>query len=147
MNFYGWIGGGLFVIGASLWLVFAACCLVAVSSPSAAADKPAPTNGEKMNIEALLKHLEFLKEASFVRNDTALQPKEAAALMRRKWESMGEEIKTANEFIEKVMTVSTSGARKPYLLRFKDDKETKCAEYLKAELKKLETTPKEKEKP
>jgi len=120
---------------------------VAVSSPSTAADKPAPTNGEKVKIEALLKHLESLKEASFIRNDTALQPKEAAALMRKKWEAMGEEIKTAAEFIDKIMTVSTSGAKKPYLIRFKDGKETKCADYLKAELKKWETAPKEKEKP
>ena len=147
MNFYGWIGGGLFVIGASLWLVFAACCLVAVSSPSAAADKPAPTNGENGKIEPLLKHLESLEEASFIRNDTALQPKEAAALMRKKWEAMSEEIKTATDFIDKIMSVSTSGAKKPYLIRFKDGKETKCADYLKAELKKLETAPKEKEKP
>src|SRR5881397_1010758 len=127
------------------FLVFAACCVVAVSSESTAADKPAPANGEKVKIEALLKHLEPLKEASFIRNDTALQPKEAAALMRKKWEAMSGEIKTATDFIDKIMSVSTSGAKKPYLIRFKDGKETKCADYLKAELKKLEaasgTTP------
>ena len=127
--------------------VLASCCLVLFSSHSIAADKPAIEKGEKEKIEALLKHLENLKEATFIRNDVAMQPKEAAALMRRKWESMSEQIKTANEFIEKIMTVSTSGAKKPYLIRFKDGKETKCAEYLKAELKKLETAPKEKEKP
>jgi hypothetical protein len=128
-------------------LVFAACCILATSLPSTAADKPAPASGEKAKIEALLKNLESLKEASFIRNDTTLPPKEAAALMRRKWEAAGDEIKTATEFIDKIMTVSTSGAKKPYLIRFKDGKETKCADYLKAELKKLETAPKEKDKP
>ncbi len=60
---------------------------------------------------------------------------------------MSGEIKTATDFIDKIMTVSTSGAKKPYLIRFKDGKETKCADYLKAELNKMETAPKEKEKP
>jgi len=113
----------------------------------AAAEKPALAKAEKEKIEALLKHLETLKEASFVRNDKALPPKEAAELMREKWEAMGDDIRTATEFIEKIMTASSSGAKKPYLIRFKDGKETKCADYLKAELKKLEAAPKEKEKP
>ena len=104
--------------------------------------EPAPGDKqESAKIEALLKNLENLKDASFIRNDTALQPKEAAALMRKKLQSMPKEIKTANDFIEKIMTASSSGAKKPYLLRFKDGKETKCADYLKAELRKLDTKP------
>jgi hypothetical protein len=42
--------------------------------------------------------------------------------MRNKWEAQDEDIKTATEFIEKIMTASSSGARKPYLIRFKDGK-------------------------
>ena len=145
------------------FLVFTTCSVVLFSFPSfaegkgaadgprfpsgfEAAEKPALDKVEKQKIEALLKHLENLKEATFVRNDTALPPKEAAALMRQKWESMGDNIKTASEFIDKLMTVSSSGAKKPYLIRFKDGKETKCAELLKTELKKIESAPKEKEK-
>ena len=127
--------------------LLAACCIVVVSSSSFAADKPAPANTEKVKIEALLKSLENLKDASFIRNDIAIPPKEASDLMRRKWQSMSEQIKTANDFIDKIMTISSSGAKKPYLIRFKDGKETKCADYLKAELKKLDAAPKEKEKP
>src|SRR5262245_11375267 len=108
-------------------LILAVCCVVAISSPSNAADKPAlaPATGEKAKIESLLKQLETWKDATFIRNDTALPTKEAAALMRRKWESMSTEIKTATDFIDKIMTVSSSGAKKPYLIRFKDGKETK----------------------
>ncbi len=110
---------------------------------TAFSDKAASANPETEKIEALLKHLESLKDASFIRNDKALQPGEAATLMRRKWEAQDEDIKSATEFIEKIMTASSSGARKPYLIRFKDGKETKCADYLKAELEKLEAaTPK-----
>jgi len=108
----------------------------------AQAPAPAPRDkAETAKIEALLTQLETLKEATFIRNDVVMQPKEAAALMRKKLQSMPKEIKTANDFIEKIMTASSSGAKKPYLLRFKDGKETKCADYLKAELKKLETKP------
>jgi hypothetical protein len=105
---------------------------------TAFSDKPDP---ETEKIEALLKHLETLKDATFVRNDQALDPKEAAGMMRRKWEAQESDIETAAEFIEKIMTASFSGPKKPYLIRFKDGKETNCADFLKAELKKLETTP------
>ena len=111
------------------------------------ADKSALKKGEKEKIDALFKQLESLKDATFIRNDRAYQPKEAAAMMRNKWETLEEDIKTAAEFIEKIMTVSTSGTKKPYLIRFKDGKEIKCADFLNAELKKIETAPREKEKP
>jgi len=111
------------------------------------ADKSALKKGEKEKIEGLLKSLENLKEATFIRNDRPYTPREAAAMMRNKWELQEDEIKTAAEFILKVMSVSTSGARKPYLIRFKDGKEIKCADYLKAELKRLEAEPKANEKP
>ena len=91
--------------------------------------------------------LENLKEATFIRNDRPYTPKEAAAMMRNKWELQEGEIKTAGEFILKIMTVSSSGTRKPYLIRFKDGKEIKCGDYLNAELKKLEAAPKANEKP
>lgn len=110
----------------------------------APAPAPAPVprdKAETAKIDALLTQLETLKDATFIRNDSVMQPKEAAALMRKKLESMSKEIKTANDFIDKIMTASSSGAKKPYVLRFKDGKETKCADYLKAELKKLETKP------
>src|SRR5438477_5693079 len=98
-------------------------------------DKPDP---ETQKIETLLTHLANLKDASFIRNDVAYQPKEAAAMMRGKWEMKEGDIETAAEFIEQIMTASSSGPRKPYIIRFKDGQETKCADFLKAELKRIE---------
>ena len=92
---------------------------------------------EKGKIEALIKHVEGLGDAKFVRNDREYVAGTAARFLRGKWESNEAEIKTARDFVEKAASVSkTSG--KPYLIRFKDGKEVKSGEYLLAELKKLE---------
>ena len=103
-----------------------------------AADKPLT---EKGKIEALIKHLENLKDATFIRNDSNYEAKTAARFLRGKWQAQEKEIKTAMEFIENVASVSSTSG-KPYVIRFKDAREVKCGEYLRDELKKLE-----KEKP
>jgi hypothetical protein len=91
---------------------------------------------EKEKIEALIKHVEGLKDAKFVRNDKEYDAKTAATFLRGKWDANEAQIKTARDFIEKAASTSgTSG--KPYVIRFKD-KEVKCGEYLLEELKKLE---------
>jgi hypothetical protein len=110
-----------------------------------AADKPLT---EKGKIEALINHLENLKDATFIRNDTKYEAKTAARFLRGKWqaqEAQEKEIKTAMEFIEKVASVSSTSG-KPYVIRFKDAREVKCGEYLREELEKLEKDKPEKPK-
>jgi hypothetical protein len=98
--------------------------------------------GEKQKIEALIAQVENLKDATFIRNGSDYDSKLAARFLRGKWSSNEDEIKSAQDFITKAATgSSTSG--KPYLIRFKDGREVTCADYLKAELGKLEP-PKEK---
>jgi hypothetical protein len=98
---------------------------------------------EKEKIEALIKHVEGLKDAKFVRNDKEYDAKTAATFLRGKWDANEGQIKTARDFIEKAASASgTSG--KPYVIRFKD-KEVKCGEYLLEELKKLEKVGEQKE--
>jgi Family of unknown function (DUF5329) len=92
---------------------------------------------EKQKIEALIKHVEDMKDAKFVRNEKTYDAKTAAEFLRGKWEAQRAEIKTAKDFIEKVASVSSTTGR-PYQIRFQDGKEMKSAEYLQAELKKLE---------
>jgi hypothetical protein len=99
-----------------------------------AAEKP---KTEKQKIEALIKHVEELKDAKFVRNDTEYDAKTAARFLRGKWEANEDEIKTAKDFVEKAASVSSTTG-KPYLIRFKEGKEVKSGEYLLDELKKLE---------
>jgi len=118
------------IISATLLLV------VATAAPNAlwAAEKPVT---EKEKIEALIKNIENLEDATFIRNDSDYNAKVAAKFLRGKWQAREKEIKTAMDFIDKVASVSgTSG--KPYVIRFKDAREVKCGDYLTAELKKME---------
>lgn len=109
--------------------------LFALASASVSAQEKPATEQEK--IEALIKHIDGLPDAKFIRNGTEYDAKSAAKFLRGKWDSNRKGIKTAKDFIEKAASVSgTTG--KPYLIRFKDGKETKSGEYLTAELKKLE---------
>ncbi len=89
---------------------------------------------EIARIEGLITHVEQLKGVSFIRNGTSYEAKDAAKFLRRKWQAKEKEIKTAEQFIEKVATVSgTTG--KPYKIKFNDGREVKCGDYLKAQLK------------
>jgi hypothetical protein len=92
--------------------------------------------GDRQKIEGLIKHIEGLKDAKFVRNDTEYDAKTAATFLRRKWQR-DSSVKTAADFVDKVASVSSTSG-KPYLIRFKDGKETKSGDYLRAELKKLD---------
>ena len=53
-------------------------------------------------------------------------------------DSQEKEVKTATDFIEKVASISSTSG-KPYVIRFKGKPDVKCGDYLKEELKKLET--------
>jgi hypothetical protein len=118
---------------AAMWL------LLAVLGSAPAQEMPAP---EKEKVEALIKHLEGLKDAKFVRNGTEYDAATAAKFVRGKWEANAAEIKSAKDFIEKAASVSSTTG-KPYLIRFKDGKEVKSRDYLLAELEKLEKSPDE----
>lgn len=90
---------------------------------------------ENTRIEGLISHIENLKDAKFVRNGSNYDSKDAAKFLRGKWHSKEKEIKTAEEFIEKVASVSSTTG-KPYLIKFNDGPEVKCSDYLKEQLRK-----------
>jgi len=115
-------------------LIFQLLCLLGFLSMLPAAET-APA-GEKAKIEALISHIQGLEGATFIRNGSDYSAANAAKFLRAKWERNDKEIKTAKDFIAKAASISgTSG--KPYLIRFKDGKETPCGDYLTAQLKKL----------
>ncbi len=97
-----------------------------VCQPGFAAD-------EKARIEGLITHLAGLKNAGFIRNGKSYDAKDAAEFLRRKWQAKEKEIKTAEQFIEKVATFSGTTGR-PYKIRFSDGREVKCGDYLKQQL-------------
>jgi hypothetical protein len=106
--------------------------------PLPVADADELPAAEKAKIEALVKHIEGLKDAKFVRNDKEYDAASAAKFLRGKWSAHAASIKSAVDFIDKLASVSSTTG-KPYLIRFKDGKEIKSGEYLRAELKLQET--------
>ena len=96
---------------------------------------------EPAKIEALIRHVESLADAKFVRNGTEYDCKTAGQFLRGKWKTQEASIKTAQDFIEKVASQSSTTG-KPYLIKLKDGREVMSGEYLTAELKKLESTEK-----
>jgi hypothetical protein len=111
-----------------------AMVLCAALLPAQAGEAPAT---ETQKIESLIKRLEGLKDAKFVRNGSEYDAKTAAKFLRGKWDANKADIKTAKDFIEKAASVSSTTG-KPYLIRFKDGTEVPSGEYLQADLKKLE---------
>lgn len=93
------------------------------TSPAFAADKPLT---ETQKIEALVKHIAELKDAVFVRNGKEYDAKTAAKFIKGKWDANKDEIKTAEDFIEKAASFSSTSG-KPYLIRFKDGSEKRAA--------------------
>lgn len=126
---HSWVGYRIFGMNSRTFItgLWIAVFSWLVCFPSFAAD-------EKARIEGLITHVEQLKGASFIRNGKSYEAKDAAKFLRRKWQSKEKEIKTAEQFIEKVATVSgTTG--KPYKIKFNDGREVKCGDYLKEQLK------------
>ena len=110
-------------------LLVAALTSIGVANTAAAADA-----GEKETIESLIRHVEGLKGASFIRNGKSYDAASAGRFLRGKWQAKDKEIKTSADFISKVATMSSTTG-KPYLIRFSDGKEVKCGDYLQSRLK------------
>lgn len=92
---------------------------------------------EKQKIEALITRVGGLKDAKFVRNGSTYGPSSAVRFLRGKWEANAAAVNTAQDFIDKIASVSGT-SNKPYLIRFNDGKEITSREFLMAELRKIE---------
>jgi hypothetical protein len=116
--------------------VLSVAALVAVLGASSYGQGKSLTETQK--IEALIKAVENLKDAKFIRNGSEYDAATAARFLKSKWEANARDIKTASDFIDKVGAASGTTGR-PYLIRAKDGKESKSADFLRAELKKNES--------
>ena len=109
------------------------CLLTGAGMHLEAADK-FRTENEK--IDAMISHVEGLKQAKFVRNGVEYDSQIAGRFLRYIWNANKEKVKTADDFIRVVATASASGT--PYLVRFPDGREAKSRDYLTDLLKKWE---------
>ncbi|HVG23995.1 MAG TPA: DUF5329 family protein [Thermoanaerobaculia bacterium] len=92
---------------------------------------------EATKIDALIASVGRLQGgASFIRNGKAYDAATAAKFLRGKWERQTREIATAEEFIERVGTRSSTTGR-AYMVRYRDGHEVPVAVFLRTELQKL----------
>ena len=116
-----------------LTIVATALAISVCSTALRAADLP---RAEQKQIEALIAAIERMTDAAFIRNDRPYGSAAAAEFLRRKWRHREEDIRTADDFIEKVASFSSTTGR-PYLIRFRDGRETPCSIFLRTELSSL----------
>ncbi len=88
---------------------------------------------ETERIESLIRHVETLEGAVFIRNGEEHDCTAAAKHMRDKWNWKKKDIKTAEDFI-RVAATKSSMSGEVYRIRFKDGHEENCGEYLLKQL-------------
>lgn len=88
---------------------------------------------ERARIESLIAAVEKLQDAVFVRNGKAYNPATAAKFLRAKWDDRAKDVLTAEDFIDKIATRSSTTGR-AYLVRYKDGREVATAVFFRAVL-------------
>ena len=106
-----------------------------VSLCSTAGDIPSP---EAQTIDYLIASIESLKDAQFIRNDTAYDGKAAADHLRMKLRRAGSRVKSATDFIRYCASAS-SVSGKPYLIRYSDGRQVTVEAFLRAKLTEYES--------
>src|SRR4051794_25371607 len=89
------------------------CCAHASMARDEATTQPLT---EDQKIESLIRTVDELKDATFIRNGTEYNCHAAAKHMRDKWEYGRKHIKTASDFIELAASKSSTSG-KPYHIR------------------------------
>ncbi len=100
------------------------------------AGEAAAEGAEHRTIEALIASVARLADATFLRNGKSYPASSAAEFLRKKWRSRKSEVRSAEDFIDRVASFSSTTGN-PYLIRFTDGREVSSAEYLRGELAKL----------
>jgi hypothetical protein len=110
--------------------------LALAGSRAARADEAVLAEAERQAIEALIESVAQLGGATFIRNGQPYPAASAARFLREKWRSRRAEVRSAEDFIERVASFSSTTS-KPYLIRFADGRELPSGEHLRAELAEL----------
>lgn len=92
-------------------------------------------------IEALLAHLGRLDGAVFIRNGSEHSAADAEAHLRMKWNRQKEQIRTAEDFIERCASKSSQSGKR-YEIRLKDGQKVFADDFLRSDLTALRARPK-----
>lgn len=103
--------------------------IAAASLPRSASAGGLPVE-EAARIEALIDAVQRMAGAAFIRNGRAYDSATAAEFLRRKWQARASQIASAEDFIEKAASVSSTSGR-PYIIRLEDGREILCSAFLR----------------
>ena len=101
----------------------------------------AQDNVEKKKIEFLLLSVENMKGATFIRNGTEHDGKEAAEHLRMKLQQAGRKVQTADDFIKLCASKSIISGQ-PYLIRLSDGKTMTSEQYFREKLREFDLSTK-----
>ena len=113
------------------------CLLGMALSGLGRAAQATPAPAEMSRIEKLLTSLGARRDLRMIRNGTAYDCETAVTFLRRKLAAMGDDVKTAEEFIDRIASRSSTSGQ-PYLVRLSDGKDVPAGEFLRLELVRLE---------
>jgi hypothetical protein len=99
--------------------------------------RAAPAAYEQARIDRLIDAVSRQNGLQFVRNGKAYSPVDAATFLREKLKARGADVATAEQFIERIASTSTTSGQ-PYRIRFADGREIASAEFLDTLLKTLD---------
>lgn len=103
----------------------------------AAGAHAAPSAAEQARIDKLIDAVAANAEMKFIRNGSEYTPAQAGKFLRGKMNSMGGEVTTCEDFIERIASrSSTSG--KDYQVKMSDGKMMPSGEFMRQELARLE---------
>lgn len=88
---------------------------------------------ERARIEYLIRSIEGLKGAVFIRNGSEHDGRKAAAHLRMKWEKAGSKVVTAEDFI-RLCASKSSMTGKPYSIRHANGQVTTAERYFRSKL-------------
>ena len=109
----------------------------ATATRAAAATGTVTAMTEMQNIDALIRSIERLPDAVFIRNGSEHDSKRAGEHLRMKWKRAGKRVKNAGDFIS-CCASGSSMSGKPYQIRFSDGRVMPSAQFFRAELRKIE---------
>lgn len=92
---------------------------------------------ESQKIEKLIRAIETLDGAVFIRNGDEHDAPKAASHLRRKWNAAGDRVKTAEDFIDGLATESSMSGR-PYEIRLADGTVVPSRAFLQEQLARIE---------
>lgn len=96
----------------------------------------APPPAEQQLIDALIARVGAMADVRFVRNGRDYDARDAARFLREKYLARGQEVDTADAFIERIASKSSTSGQ-PYLIRQADGREQPVADVLRNELLRL----------